>query len=240
MLESHFVIFQIAVGDINRGVLVRYIYIIYYFIIYIIYYIHARGKKWQSDNLTIWQFPWWLKNECRTDRWLISTKTDGWLPWRQTNDTRKDVCVCVYHSCVCASVICLSLLKWKKDAYGTKKNRTSIDSRTTKVPKGRKTTGRRWSERSERNPCWWGATPAQAPTGRQTLSAPIHLLSLSLLRSSVRGVPHQQGFRPFRTPPPACSLSSLRDFGGTFADSRKKVLTEQKKIALLLTAASPL
>ena len=66
-----------------------------------------------------------------------------------------------------------------------------------------------------------GATPAQAPTRRQTLSAPIHLLSLSLLRSSVRGVPHQQGFRPFRTPPPACSLSSLRDFGGTFADSRK-------------------
>ena len=63
-----------------------------------------------------------------------------------------------------------------------------------------------------------GTPPAQAPTGRQTLPAPIHLLSLSLLRSSARGVPHQQGFRPFRTSPPACSLSSLRDFGGTTAN----------------------
>ena len=54
------------------------------------------------------------------------------------------------------------------------------------------------------------------------------------------GSPHQQGFRPFRTPPPACSLSSLRDFGGTFADSRKKNAYGTKKIALLLTAVSPL
>lgn len=49
-LESHFVIFQIAVGDTNRGGVSNNIYIIYYyFIIYIIYYIHARSK---NDNLT--------------------------------------------------------------------------------------------------------------------------------------------------------------------------------------------
>ena len=53
MLVCHFVIlsfFSFAVGDINRGLLVRYIYYIYILLyIYIIYYIHARGK---NDKMT--------------------------------------------------------------------------------------------------------------------------------------------------------------------------------------------
>ncbi len=49
LLFCHFVIFHLAVGDINRGGSKIYIYIIYYFIIYIIYYIHARSK---NDKMT--------------------------------------------------------------------------------------------------------------------------------------------------------------------------------------------
>ena len=70
-------------------------------------------------------------------------------------------------------------------------------------------------------------TPSPSPDGA-TDSSGTHLLGLSLLRSSIRGTPHQQGFRslrslhhlpvvfrPFRTPPPACAPSSLQDFGAT-------------------------
>ncbi len=45
LLDCHFVIFHLAVGDTNRGLLVRYIYIIYYFIIYILYIIYTHGAK---------------------------------------------------------------------------------------------------------------------------------------------------------------------------------------------------
>ena len=83
--------------------------------------------------MTKWLFSWRLKNEFRTDWWKVSINTDGWLPWRQTNDTRTDVCVCGYDSCVCTSVICRRVPKWKKIAYGTKKDRTSIDKRVSTV-----------------------------------------------------------------------------------------------------------
>ena len=110
LLDCYFVIlsfFILPLGDTNRGLLVRYIYIIYYFIIYILYIIYTHGaKKWQNDKMTKWLFSWRLKNEFRTDWWMISMNTDGWLPWRQTNDTRIDVCVCEYDTCVRASVIC--------------------------------------------------------------------------------------------------------------------------------------
>ena len=48
LLFCYFVIlsfFHFTVGDINRGLLVRYIYIIYYFIIYILYIIYTHGAK---------------------------------------------------------------------------------------------------------------------------------------------------------------------------------------------------
>ena len=166
--------------------------------------------------------PHWQMDDFNKDWWVTSVKTNKWHSYRCVCARISFVRVCECHLFVFA--------KMKKRCLRNKKKIALL--LTTAPPKSRRddeTTGRRWSERSERNPCWWGATPAQAPTGRQTLSAPIHLLSLSLLRSSVRGVPHQQGFRPFRTPPPACSLSSLRDFGGTFADSRKKIAYGTKK-----------
>ena len=70
LLDCYFVIlsfFILPLGDTNRGLLVRYIYIIYYFIIYILYIIYTHGAKmtkWQNDKMTFfvsfpdfgWQF----------------------------------------------------------------------------------------------------------------------------------------------------------------------------------------
>ena len=64
---------------------------------------------------------------------MTSALSDEWLPHRLTNEARTDACVCGTHSRVCARVICRRVRKWKKIAHGTKKNRTSIDSRIPTV-----------------------------------------------------------------------------------------------------------
>ena len=124
LLDCHFVIlsfFHFAVGGTNRGLLVRYIYIIYYFIIYILYIIYTHGAKmtkWQNDKMTFFVktekwVPYWLMDGFNKHWWMTSVKTNKWHSYR---------CMCVRVWFVCACECHLSeSTKMKKKCLRNKK-----------------------------------------------------------------------------------------------------------------------
>ena len=164
--------------------------------------------------------------------WVTSAMTNKWHSCR---------CVCARISFVRACECHLFVFaKMKKKCLRNKKNRTSIDNRTTKVPKGRwdHRQAVEWAERTE--PLLMNITLAKPRRGDRlfrhpstfwvchSFGVPFGVFHIS--RGSVLSGLHRLPvvFRPFGT-----LVVRLRIVV-------KKLLTEQKKIALLLTAPSPL
>ena len=125
MLESHFVIFHVVVGDINRGVLVRYIYYIL-FIIYIYYILYTRTEQkmtiWQSDNLTFFVMvekwmPHWQMDDFNKDWWMTSVKTNKWHSYRCVCARISFVRVCECHLFVFAKMKKRCLRNKKKSHF---------------------------------------------------------------------------------------------------------------------------
>ena len=101
--------------------------------------------------------PHWQMAGFNKHWWVTSAMTNKWHSYR---------CVCARISFVRAYECHLFVFaKMKKRCLRNKKNRTSIDNRTTKVPKGRwdHRQAVEWAERTE--PLLMGCNPCPSPDG---------------------------------------------------------------------------